>query len=212
VSVFGADLGPPLERGEWEWVGPALGEWGTVGGLVPGGYEAIASISHVHSDAHGLPAPVVRALVELAVPFTSTPDRACIGVWEGWGWQSTHMLAARTEPRRLFRREKPRTDPLATAKGLLTAELATLPSLVVPNRTYHVLSGPIEAVATMHDPVTVWGRFVPDLWWPIDRAWFVASDTDLEWTYVAGSAELVRSIEGAWPELTRRVGWSDPIG
>ena len=31
----------------------------------------------------------------------------------------------------------------------------------------------------------------PNLWWPADHSWCVASEIDLPWTYVAGSSELI---------------------
>ena len=44
----------------------------------------------------------------------------------------------------------------------------------------------------------------PTLLWPADRAWFVASDPDLDSTYVGGSAVLIESLLHvaeleAWP-------------
>jgi hypothetical protein len=32
------------------------------------------------------------------------------------------------------------------------------------------------------------------LWWPADRAWFVATDIDLVTTFVGGSAACVRDV------------------
>jgi hypothetical protein len=33
-----------------------------------------------------------------------------------------------------------------------------------------------------------------DLWWPADRAWCVASEIDLPWTYIGGSRGLIDAI------------------
>jgi hypothetical protein len=44
------------------------------------------------------------------------------------------------------------------------------------------------------------GRDGPNLWWPNDRAWFVATEIDLVSTYVGGSADLVRAIVAS-PEI-----------
>jgi hypothetical protein len=35
-----------------------------------------------------------------------------------------------------------------------------------------------------------------NLWWPADRAWCVASEIDLAWTYVGGPAGLIERILG----------------
>ena len=34
----------------------------------------------------------------------------------------------------------------------------------------------------------------PNLWWPDDRAWCVATEIDLAWTYVGGSAALIDDV------------------
>ena len=36
----------------------------------------------------------------------------------------------------------------------------------------------------------------PNLWWPEDRAWCVATEIDLAWTYVGGSSELAATLLG----------------
>ena len=41
-------------------------------------------------------------------------------------------------------------------------------------------------------PTTV----VSDYWFPEDRAWCVATDTDLYWTYVGGSRRCVDAVLG----------------
>lgn len=214
MSVFGPDLEPALDPSTWEWIPAALGEVGTVGEFVPAGYEVVARVGHGEPRSgavHGLSPEVLDSVLELGRAATSTPDDVRIAVWEGWGWESTTVLAARAEPRRLFRRSAPPPDPLAGAKELLAAELATLPHLELAIRRYHLLAGPLDAIAEMHDPVTVWSRFVPDLFWPVDRAWFVVGDTDWEWTYVAGPASLVEGLEDRWPDLVSRVEWTDRV-
>ncbi len=34
----------------------------------------------------------------------------------------------------------------------------------------------------------------PNLWWPEDRAWFVATEIDLAWTYVGGREALIEQL------------------
>ena len=38
-----------------------------------------------------------------------------------------------------------------------------------------------------------WGD-TPNIWWPEDRAWYVATDIDLYDTYVGGSEECIEAI------------------
>ncbi|MGZ6273480.1 MAG: hypothetical protein ACXWM8_04200, partial [Candidatus Limnocylindrales bacterium] len=55
---------------------------------------------------------------------------------------------------------------------------------------------------------------LPTLLWPTDRAWFVASDPDLDSTLVGGSAALVSAVlDGplweAWPAAANDLTCSD---
>ena len=49
------------------------------------------------------------------------------------------------------------------------------------------------------------GLQLPDLWWPGDRQWFVATDTDLEWTYLGGSHAFIADVTAALPDLSEPV-------
>jgi len=77
------------------------------------------------------------------------------------------------------------------------AELDMVPRFALPDRTYYLMAGPVAAVAGLRDPST--GHWLnPDLFWPDDRRWFVATDVDFWSLYVGGSndliAELARSV------------------
>jgi hypothetical protein len=51
----------------------------------------------------------------------------------------------------------------------------------------------------------------PNLWWPADRSWCIASEIDLPWTYVGGSEELITAVLDA-AELEASTAWTtDPI-
>jgi hypothetical protein len=51
------------------------------------------------------------------------------------------------------------------------------------------------------------------LWWPADRAWFVATDIDLVTTYVGGSTACIRDLlahpglEAAQVPRDQRITW-----
>jgi hypothetical protein len=66
------------------------------------------------------------------------------------------------------------------------------PRLALPAREYVLIRGPVDLAA---------GNFAEEpaeqsanLWWPDDRAWFVATDIDLMTTYVGGSAACVADL------------------
>jgi hypothetical protein len=62
----------------------------------------------------------------------------------------------------------------------------------LPNRDYFLYSGSVGA-ATATIPLSPWEQS-PNLWWPQDESWCVATELDLQWTYVAGSAGMIAEI------------------
>lgn len=128
-----------------------------------------------------LPPTTLATLVDDFARYTSTPDDCHFGVWEGYGGAA--------------------------------AALHRAAKLRLPERTYLLLRGPLRGV---QDIGWQWdsGSFhqrSPNLMWPSDRAWFLASEIDLDSTFVGGSAELVAALIAdpgleAWP-----VSPADPI-
>ena len=56
-----------------------------------------------------------------------------------------------------------------------------------PSRDYFLSSGSIDEAAGF-------GEFPPNIWWPEDRAWCVASEIDLMATYVGGSEACIERL------------------
>ena len=66
--------------------------------------------------------------------------------------------------------------------------------LELPGRSYLVYTGPMESVLELCiDGNTLMG---PNIWWPEDRAWVVATEIDFLDTYVGGSARCVNQLLG----------------
>ncbi|WP_164465989.1 hypothetical protein [Actinoplanes teichomyceticus] len=65
------------------------------------------------------------------------------------------------------------------------------PTVQLGIREMVLLSGPIEASTASSDPDHFQS---PSLWWPEDHAWCVATDVDLDSTYVGGSRECVEAL------------------
>jgi hypothetical protein len=69
---------------------------------------------------------------------------------------------------------------------------ATEQTLALPSREYWLLRGPIDlAASNLGDEPAEQSA---NLWWPDDRAWFVATDIDLMTTYVGGSAACIADL------------------
>lgn len=71
---------------------------------------------------------------------------------------------------------------------------STVGRLQMPQRQMILLTGPLAAAGASleEDPFDQ----CASLWWPEDRSWCVATDVDLETTYVGGSRACVDSIVG----------------
>lgn len=175
MSRFGPGLLAAVDRQGWTWVESALGEFGTVGGLVPIGFDSYVRIDHGEDEGFGtwdLPSQIVAWIADVGARHTSTPDLARFAVWEGYGWLNSTMLYSQA-PRPRFTMRRGREDPFRDVidefeaeKSDLRAELAGLVKLELPQRTYFVLAGALTAVISFHDPLPPTTRRVPDLWWP----------------------------------------------
>lgn len=63
-------------------------------------------------------------------------------------------------------------------------------------RRYVALEGPLSAAkeGDQHAGLDFFSRMSPSLLWPLDKMWFLASDTDLDSTIVAGGSSLIQAI------------------
>jgi hypothetical protein len=137
-----------------------------------------------------LPESQVRAMATLLSQHTASKDGCWFCLWDGYGylneggvtavrafylgswagrwarWRHEHLRVSLRMPRR----RRIRTDR------------------VTPNsaRSYLLFRGPIRKAAGWEDG--------PNLWWPDDRAWCVASEIDLPYTYLGGTKELIEKI------------------
>jgi hypothetical protein len=81
-------------------------------------------------------------------------------------------------------------------RHLLSSDERKAPRLHLPDRNYLVLVGPLRGALRIGSWVgadSFWSQS-PNLFWPSDRAWFVASEIDFDSTLVAGSVDLVEAI------------------
>lgn len=192
-----------------EWLERSCrGEPGTAGGLVPNQY---ASLLRVHP-----PAPYAgdwwssyRSLFDVVASVgeshTSSPDRAWFAIWEGHGFGSRSRGRAWRDPpadeaERRARdadqarlRDEDRCHNAAIAEGL-----AAIPRFDRPHRTYYLLEGPVTAVTGLRHPDGDGWRN-PDLFWPDDQSWFVATDVDFWSLYIGGSLGFITELAGSLP-------------
>jgi hypothetical protein len=126
------------------------------------------------------------ALVALLSRFTSTPDDCWFCLWEGYG-QVTGAIAtltavkggtpaARRPPRWRLGKPSPRRR----------GNIPDRKRVQLPARGYLLFREPIAKALGWADG--------PNLWWPDDRAWCVASEIDFPYTYVGGPQALIDAI------------------
>jgi hypothetical protein len=126
-----------------------------------------------------LPARELDALAAVLGRHTTTPERCWFGVWDGFG--QLHGAAVELT-------SNGRSRPVPP---LLPREVLDGPRVRLPNRDHLLATGALAEVASLEEAL---GGQSPNLWWPEDRAWCVATEIDFTWTYVAGTAELVDDL------------------
>ncbi len=63
------------------------------------------------------------------------------------------------------------------------------PELALDSRSYYLFSGSVDDAVTT--TLLTRERHTPNLWWPEDHSWFVATEIDSQSTYVAGTRALI---------------------
>jgi hypothetical protein len=69
-----------------------------------------------------------------------------------------------------------------------------IPKLRLPGRSYFLLSCPWQLIESSIFRGAAEDGAAPSLWWPPDRSWFVATEIDFRWTYVAGSHACISAL------------------
>ncbi len=120
---------------------------------------------------------VATELSALLAQFTGTPEQCYFGVWEGYGQYSggSAMLTADGRGR-----------PLRAPRDVRRAQ-----RIRGVGRNYLLYQGRLQDLAGFY---TNFLSEPPNIWWPADRAWFVATDIDLDSTYVGCRLECIAAL------------------
>ena len=122
--------------------------------------------------------PDAETLAGILREWTQTPERCWFCVWDGYDWAGTPC----TQP----------GQPSVRLPDPVPGRVRRGHRVHLPNRDYLLYTGPAEAV-TAAAPLSGDDQ-TANLWWPADRAWCVASEIDLAWTYVGGPADLIERL------------------
>ncbi len=195
-----------------DWFARSNEDWRQLCSIGPSGFAAYARIMHPTEpphDAQELPNVegdlsdhLLMALGGLLAEHTSTPGDCFFGLWDGFGdlYDVAHFLSLPLRPVSRPRWRRSRRRPIAAfAKAVPEG-----PKVRIPARDYLLFRGPLTQAgewAAKDNPWPdhpLWPRRrrinSPNLIWPADHAWFVATEIDLPWTGVGGSVELVRDL------------------
>lgn len=149
-------------------------------------------------DGH-LVGSVMTPLVEDLRPATGTPDQVWFALWEGYGGL---QLPAATP--RFAVPAKERFVQTASSPGESGSGWSDYPGLPYSGfRAYFLFHGPLDAVRDFPRSAA-WPQNPreqsPNIWWPQDRAWCVASESR-----AAGTRN--RTDRPGSPACTRSPGW-----
>jgi hypothetical protein len=131
--------------------------------------------------------PDAEVLATIARDWTATAEDCWFCVWDGFGWDTAITFTALTrkgQPSGIIK--EPSQDPVP-------GPVRDGPRVQLPNRDYFLYQGPAEAALTLAG-LDGTGEQCPNIWWPADHAWCVASEIDLQWTYVGGPRGLIDAI------------------
>lgn len=212
---FGERVTPAADERDAAWVQSRF-DWELVN---CSGFERYIRIEHTapgEPEEWSAPVGLVAEIAQAAAEHTSTASEAWFAVWEGYGWVSAHGYWVNTNcdssPLRrvltsLRARRSNRDDHRRQIQEHrdLERELSSVPRLELDIRSYYLLAGPVDAAAGISSPGRDSWPQMPDLWWPKDLAWFVATDTDLDWTVVGGSERLAADLLRRFPEQAQPV-------
>jgi hypothetical protein len=130
-------------------------------------------------------------LLDVLTPFTG--DQYCYqALWEGWGWLTGAVafltFSASGGPRQPAPTRA--TPPDVLEQALNAARLR------LPGRDYLIFTGALPAALGMGHQVTQewFDPQSPNLLWPADRSWCLASEIDFDSTLLAGPAELIDAV------------------
>jgi hypothetical protein len=212
-----AGVEPSRDVGAARWLVDRLHPLGRdVGSVVPPGFAAYVRLEHPVEDPAdeddepwegGLLAADAEALAALLAGFTSTPDDCWFGLWDGYGdvtgavavFVATDQPAGAADAESVERAQRRAEDELDRRKQAIADVVGRCGRVDAPDREYLLFRGPVSAVTAASTAGAGFGPVLdvldgPNLWWPADRAWVVASEIDLAWTYVAGPEALADTL------------------
>jgi hypothetical protein len=163
------------------------------------GHRVPTARHYVQAPMTGDLAPnALRALCAILARYTPAAARCWFAVWDGWGDLTSERTAVS------FTSSEP-PPPTRSAPPQRQLDLRA-PRFETPGRGYYLFTGPIDDALRIGSwPTADW--FLPrspNLFWPDDRSWCVATEIDFDSTLLGGPPDLIddvlrRDDLEAWP-------------
>jgi hypothetical protein len=219
--IFGEHVTTPASTEPAEWIGSSCRHpFGTVGGLVPNGFTSYVRLFPPDSaldDWWVAYRDLFAVVADVGTRHTTTPDGAWFAVWDGHGFVGETRMYVWQEPTRWWQRraldaERSRLREEDDRRNATTrAALEQVPLFERTHRSYHLVGGAVSAMTLMTEPGSPERWMRPDLVWPQDRRWFVATDVDFWSVYVGGGEEFVAELVAEVSTPTSRVDLGSPL-
>jgi hypothetical protein len=206
-------LRPESEGAAAEWWLDELQPWGTplaVSSFVPRRFESVCRVLHRWTDGAGRAvrweqvAPDVGAddLADLARRFIDiSHSDADAPAMAGYHEPAVGELDADSAEALVEVLIEATTTPddvyVAVWDGWGDVPPGRFPGaahLPTPARGHFLLRGPLEGLLTSVSAIPSSSSPASGIWWPRDRAWFVQTEVDFAWAFVAGDSELIREL------------------
>lgn len=184
-----------------DWFATRAEPWARLCSIGPSGFAQYGRLFHPLQDGDErnrdhllnveghLEETYLRRLAGVLDRHTGTPEDCFFGLWEGFGdlhgSPAVGVLTSR-------RGRQPHIPPA------FPPEVMTGPRVEIPGRRYLLFRGPLSEAGEWGAADLVPGhpRMLnsPNLIWPADHAWFVATEIDLPWTGIGGSDALLDDL------------------
>lgn len=180
----------------------------TVASFVPRSFGSVVRVLHPWRDPDGQPAPWEQVAADVGYGHVAQLDRRfgaimigeadapagydepeMGGLWHDTAEVMVELLGdATSTPDDVF---------VAVWEGWGDTPPARFPGaarLPTHARGHFLLRGPLRGVLESVSATTAGARPAAGIWWPADCTWFVHSEIDFPWTFVAGDSDLARTI------------------
>jgi hypothetical protein len=204
---------PTVEHCAWTWaelgaqngrhVHPLVQWVGLSGQEPPQGVELDGGWTVGPPEEGQLDGLVFAALTEHLGQATTTPDDLVAAVWNGWGDLNGGSASGSFvvgEPSEEQLRQLHEQAERRRLRNAAISDALSGPTFEWPGREFHLMSASLTLFAERDwldtASVDVWpaAGHTPQMLWPEDRSWVLATEIDWDFTIVAGSRGLIDGV------------------